>query len=124
MALGPNEWQSKETFAQIVEVNLLGTVDVTLHMLPFVRRAHGRVVNVSSLAGRVAYSGGGYSPSKFAVEAFSDSLRYIIRQSQAHKPLSVQNTSMVSAAVDQPKGEIGQVLGCTSYFQVCFYLNI
>uniref|UniRef100_A0ABM5FP07 Retinol dehydrogenase 16-like n=1 Tax=Pogona vitticeps TaxID=103695 RepID=A0ABM5FP07_9SAUR len=75
MPLGPNEWQSKETFAQIVEVNLLGTVDVTLHMLPFVRRAQGRVVNVSSLAGRVAYSGGGYSPSKFAVEAFSDSLR-------------------------------------------------
>ncbi|KAK9407261.1 retinol dehydrogenase 3-like [Crotalus adamanteus] len=40
-----------------------------------VRRARGRVVNVSSLAGRLAVYGGGYVLSKFAVEAFSDTLR-------------------------------------------------
>ncbi|KAH0629135.1 hypothetical protein JD844_010976 [Phrynosoma platyrhinos] len=73
--IAPNEWLSKAEFARILEVNLLGAVDVTLHLLPLVRKAQGRVVNVSSMAGRLAYSGGGYSLSKFALEAFSDSLR-------------------------------------------------
>uniref|UniRef100_A0A8C5WXR8 Uncharacterized protein n=1 Tax=Laticauda laticaudata TaxID=8630 RepID=A0A8C5WXR8_LATLA len=73
--MAPNQWLTKDDFAKVLNVNLLGVVDVTLHLLPFIRRTRGRVVNVSSLAGRIAYSGGGYSPSKFALEAFSDSLR-------------------------------------------------
>ncbi|XP_067321656.1 retinol dehydrogenase 7-like [Anolis sagrei] len=73
--MAPNEWLTKDDFMKVLEVNLLGTIDVTLHMLPLVRKAQGRVVNVTSTAGRIAFSGGGYSPSKFALEAFSDSLR-------------------------------------------------
>ncbi|KAG8129487.1 hypothetical protein E2320_016209 [Naja naja] len=76
--LAPNQWLTKDDFAKVLNVNLLGVVDVTLHLLPLIRRARGRVVNVSSLAGRIAYGGGGYSPSKFALEAFSDSLRQVI----------------------------------------------
>ncbi|KAL6075768.1 hypothetical protein STEG23_026506, partial [Scotinomys teguina] len=70
----PNEWLKKEDFAKILDVNLLGTIEVTLNMLPLVRRARGRVVNVSSIMGRVSLIGGGYSISKYGVEAFSDSL--------------------------------------------------
>ncbi|XP_042307416.1 retinol dehydrogenase 16-like isoform X2 [Sceloporus undulatus] len=77
--LAPNEWLNKADFAKVLEVNLLGVVDVTLHLLPLVRKAQGRVINVSSMAGRFAWSGGGYSPSKFALEAFSDSLRRELR---------------------------------------------
>ncbi|KAK9407262.1 retinol dehydrogenase 3-like [Crotalus adamanteus] len=73
--VGLNECLRKEDFAKVLEVNLLGLIDVTLHMLPLVRRARGRVVNLSSVLGRLAISGGGYCLSKFAVEAFSDSLR-------------------------------------------------
>lgn len=76
--MAPNQWLTKDDFAKVLNVNMLGVVDVTLHLLPLIRRARGRVVNVSSLAGRIAYSGGGYSPSKFALEAFSDSLRQVI----------------------------------------------
>ncbi|XP_032994306.1 retinol dehydrogenase 7-like [Lacerta agilis] len=72
---GPNEWLTRDDFAKVIDVNLLGMIDVTLHMLPLVRRARGRVVNVSSTNGRLACFGGGYCPSKFGVEAFSDSLR-------------------------------------------------
>ncbi|XP_061470859.1 17-beta-hydroxysteroid dehydrogenase type 6-like isoform X2 [Rhineura floridana] len=71
----PNEWLTKDDFAKVINVNLLGMIDVTLHMLPLVRRARGRVVNMSSLMGRLALCGGGYSPSKYGIEAFSDSLR-------------------------------------------------
>uniref|UniRef100_A0A8C6DXG2 Retinol dehydrogenase 16 n=1 Tax=Moschus moschiferus TaxID=68415 RepID=A0A8C6DXG2_MOSMO len=71
----PNEWLTKQDFVKILDVNLLGVIDVTLSLLPLVRKARGRVVNVSSVLGRVVLNGGGYSISKYGVEAFSDSLR-------------------------------------------------
>ncbi|XP_053823598.1 retinol dehydrogenase 16-like isoform X2 [Vidua macroura] len=71
----PNEWLTKEDFVKVLDVNLVGLVEVTLSLLPLVRRARGRVVNVASVMGRVSCFGGGYCISKFGVEAFSDSLR-------------------------------------------------
>ncbi|XP_020726566.2 retinol dehydrogenase 16-like [Odocoileus virginianus] len=71
----PNQWLTKQDFMKILDVNLLGMIDVTLSLLPLVRKARGRVVNVSSVMGRLALFGGGYSISKYGVEAFSDSLR-------------------------------------------------
>ncbi|XP_006093670.1 retinol dehydrogenase 16 isoform X1 [Myotis lucifugus] len=71
----PNEWLTKPDFVKMLNVNLLGVIEVTLSLLPLVRRAKGRVVNVSSIMGRVALFGGGYCISKYGVEAFSDSLR-------------------------------------------------
>uniref|UniRef100_A0A8C8T943 Retinol dehydrogenase 2-like n=1 Tax=Peromyscus maniculatus bairdii TaxID=230844 RepID=A0A8C8T943_PERMB len=65
----------QQDFAKVLDVNLLGMIEVTLSMLPLVRKARGRVVNVSSIMGRVSLLGGGYCISKYGVEAFSDSLR-------------------------------------------------
>ncbi|XP_058413858.1 retinol dehydrogenase 16-like [Diceros bicornis minor] len=75
MPTAPNEWLTKQDFMKILNVNLLGMIEVTLSLLPLVRRARGRVVNVSSVLGRVSFLGGGYCISKYGVEAFSDSLR-------------------------------------------------
>nr|XP_025975044.1 retinol dehydrogenase 7-like isoform X2 [Dromaius novaehollandiae] len=75
----PNEWLRKEDFVRVLNVNLVGLVEVTLSLLPLVRRARGRVVNVASAAGRLTFFGGGYCPSKYGVEAFSDSLRLEMR---------------------------------------------
>ncbi|OWK17060.1 RDH16 [Cervus elaphus hippelaphus] len=75
MPTAPNEWLTKQDFVKILDVNLLGVIDVTLNVLPLVRKARGRVVNVSSVMGRVALFGGGYCMSKYGLEAFSDSLR-------------------------------------------------
>lgn len=72
--MAPNQWLTKQDFVKILEVNLLGVIDVTLSLLPLVRKARGHVVNVSSVMGRMAVFGGGYSMSKYGVEAFSDSL--------------------------------------------------
>ncbi|KAM4701138.1 retinol dehydrogenase 7-like [Discoglossus pictus] len=77
--LAPNEWLKKEDFTRVLNVNLLGLIDVTLNVLPLIRRARGRIVNVASVLGRVSTLGGGYSISKFGVEAFSDSLRRELR---------------------------------------------
>ncbi|XP_072254765.1 retinol dehydrogenase 16-like [Pyxicephalus adspersus] len=72
----PNEWLTKEDFLKMLNVNLLGVIDVTIKMLPLIRKARGRIVNVASIAGRLTFCGGGYCMSKYGVESFSDSLRY------------------------------------------------
>lgn len=59
-----------------LEVNVIGQVAVTQAFLPLLRRAKGRVINMSSIAGRVAGPlVGPYSVSKFALEAMTDVLR-------------------------------------------------
>ena len=59
-----------------LEVNAIGPASVTQAFLPLLRRARGRVVNVSSVNGRVASPfSGPYCMSKFALEAFTDCLR-------------------------------------------------
>jgi NAD(P)-dependent dehydrogenase (short-subunit alcohol dehydrogenase family) len=59
------------------EVNLFGQIAVTQAFLPLLRRAKGgRIVNMSSISGRIAAPFlGPYSMSKFALESFSDALR-------------------------------------------------
>ncbi|XP_058510063.1 retinol dehydrogenase 1 [Solea solea] len=73
--IGPIDWLCIEDFTKVLNVNLIGVVDVTLQSLPLLKKAQGRVVNVASILGRLALTGGGYSLSKHGVEAFSDSLR-------------------------------------------------
>ncbi|XP_074551446.1 retinol dehydrogenase 1 [Halichoeres trimaculatus] len=78
--IGPTEWMQIEDFTKVLDVNLIGVIDVTLHFLPLVKKARGRVVNVASILGRLSLTGGGYCLSKWGVEAFSDSLRLDMRQ--------------------------------------------
>ncbi|NXN62875.1 RDH16 dehydrogenase, partial [Himantopus himantopus] len=75
----PNEWLTKDDFVKVLDVNLVGLIEVTLSLLPLVRLARGRVVNVASVMGRVSFFGGGYCISKHGVEAFSDTLRREMR---------------------------------------------
>ncbi|KAG8452405.1 hypothetical protein GDO86_004272 [Hymenochirus boettgeri] len=73
--IGPTEWMTLQDFKKVMEVNTFGTIAVTLAFLPLVKRAQGRIVNMASVLGRISANGGGYCVSKYAVEAFSDSLR-------------------------------------------------
>lgn len=73
--IGPPEWMQLEDFTKVLDVNLIGVIDVTLQFLPLLKKGRGRVVNVASILGRLSLIGGGYCLSKFGVEAFSDSLR-------------------------------------------------
>ncbi|NXU33356.1 RDH16 dehydrogenase, partial [Thalassarche chlororhynchos] len=57
---GPNEWLTKDDFVKVLDVNLVGLIEVTLSLLPLVRQARGRVVNVASVMGRISFFGGGY----------------------------------------------------------------
>lgn len=76
LPMGPSEWMRVEDFQRTLKVNMNGVIAMTMTFLPLIKKAHGRIVNVASVLGRVAANGGGYCISKFAVEGFSDCLRY------------------------------------------------
>ncbi|KAM9252319.1 retinol dehydrogenase 5 [Cariama cristata] len=73
--IGPTEWMGMEDYRRVLAVNAFGAIEVTLQLLPLLKRARGRVVNTSSVLGRLSANGGGYCISKYCIEAFSDSLR-------------------------------------------------
>jgi NAD(P)-dependent dehydrogenase (short-subunit alcohol dehydrogenase family) len=74
---GPLEDVSDANLKQQFAVNVFGLMSVTRAFVPAMRkRGSGRVVNISSIVGRVsAPFQGPYAASKHAVEALSDALR-------------------------------------------------
>ncbi|XP_037131486.1 retinol dehydrogenase 7-like [Syngnathus acus] len=71
----PCDWLTIDDYKSMLDVNLNGVIAVTLSVLPLIKQAKGRVVNVASVFGRVSPTGGPYTVSKYGVEAFNDSLR-------------------------------------------------
>jgi NAD(P)-dependent dehydrogenase (short-subunit alcohol dehydrogenase family) len=85
---GPLEFIPVEDFARTLDVNVMGVVRTTQALLPLLRLARGRIVNFSSIGGRVALPlVGPYAASKFAVEGLSDSLRRELRPWGMHVAL-------------------------------------
>lgn len=78
---GPLELLPAELLREQLEVNVEGPVRVIQATVPLLRRARGRIVNVSSVNGRLATPwAGAYAMSKFALEALSDTLRAELRR--------------------------------------------
>jgi NADP-dependent 3-hydroxy acid dehydrogenase YdfG len=77
MYLEPVANASLERWRQMFDLNVLSLIASTQAALPGMRaRRDGHIVNISSTAGRFSLANsGGYSASKFAVGAFSESLR-------------------------------------------------
>lgn len=70
----PVETLPLDEWRHVFEVNLFGHIAVTQALLPMLR--NGRVVNISSVGGKVAMpTYGAYAGAKFALEAVSDALR-------------------------------------------------
>jgi NAD(P)-dependent dehydrogenase (short-subunit alcohol dehydrogenase family) len=63
------------------ETNVFGPLRLTQLALPGMRKAgSGRIVNISSMGGKLTFPGGGaYHASKYAVEALSDALRFEVK---------------------------------------------
>ena len=75
---GPFAELSHEQIERVVAVNLLGVLHATRAFLPgMLARGRGHVINVASLAGRVATPGAAlYSATKHGVVGFSEALHH------------------------------------------------
>jgi NAD(P)-dependent dehydrogenase (short-subunit alcohol dehydrogenase family) len=118
----PVEFVPPEELRHQLEVNLVGQVAVTQAFLPALRRAKGRIVFMSSIAGRSALPFlGPYAASKHALEAVADSLRLELRPFGIHVSIvqpgsiktaiwarSAQRAAELIAASD---GELGDLYG-------------
>lgn len=80
--VGPVETMGLERARAMFEVNVFGLVGLTQLVLPPMReRRRGRIVNLSSIAGRFVTPGAGwYGASKHALEGISDALRLELHQ--------------------------------------------
>lgn len=77
---------SPEQFERLVATNWLGPVHAIQAVIPYMRRqGGGQIINISSVAGKVALPWmGAYCSSKFALNALSDSLRMELRSDNIH----------------------------------------
>ncbi|MBW4665654.1 MAG: SDR family oxidoreductase [Chroococcus sp. CMT-3BRIN-NPC107] len=75
--MGPIELIPDQAVKRQFQINVLAPLALIRALVPTMRVAGGgRIINISSLGGRLAFPFGGmYSASKFALEALSDSLR-------------------------------------------------
>jgi NAD(P)-dependent dehydrogenase (short-subunit alcohol dehydrogenase family) len=93
-----------------LETNLLGVMRMIRAVLPGMRgQGGGRIVNVSSVAGRFAPAYVGlYAASKFALEGLTEALRYEVRQFGIHVSLiepGFVRTAIASRAPENPMAE-------------------
>ena len=97
---GPVEVVSVEDWRRQLEVNLIGPIAMTRALLPALLAARGRVVNISSISGRVSLPlVGPYAASKFALEAVGDALRREVG------PLGVHVVSVEPGVIATPVWE-------------------
>jgi NAD(P)-dependent dehydrogenase (short-subunit alcohol dehydrogenase family) len=78
---GPLEFVAIDELRHQLDVNLIGQVAVIQAALPALRKARGRIVNMTSIGGRLASPFlAPYNASKYALEAVTDALRLELRQ--------------------------------------------
>jgi NADP-dependent 3-hydroxy acid dehydrogenase YdfG len=123
MLLGPIEGADSEDWRTMMNVNLLGLLYCTQAALPLMREGGGgHIVNVSSVAGRVASLGSAvYNMTKWGVTGFSEALR----QEGAHSGIRVtclepgfvdtelqghNENPMVVEAIEKMREQTGEVL--------------
>jgi len=73
---GPDAWTSIKDYQDAFEINTLGHIRCVHAFLPMLKKSKGRIITVTSVAGRVSPPcGAPYSASKYAAEAYMDAIR-------------------------------------------------
>jgi NADP-dependent 3-hydroxy acid dehydrogenase YdfG len=134
MLLGPIQGADTAEWRRMVDVNVMGLLYCTYYALPIMRdQGGGHIVNVSSVAGRVARLGTGvYNATKWAVGAFSESLRQeavhlnvrvtIIEPGMVETELADHTTSeMAKQAIAQMRSEMTAPLQASDIAESIFY---
>ncbi|GMR34607.1 hypothetical protein PMAYCL1PPCAC_04802 [Pristionchus mayeri] len=73
---GPDDWCTIDDYRFSVDINCFGVVRCAQTFMDLIKESEGRIVAVSSVAGRVSGRGSGaYSVTKYGVEAYIDCIR-------------------------------------------------
>ena len=118
----PLEFLPIDQLRHQLEINVIGQAAVTQAFLPALRRGRGRIVNVSSIGGRVALPlVGAYNTSKFALEGMSDAWRrelrpfgvdvVVIEPGGVKTPIWGKSTETADAMLDDGPPEVRQLYG-------------
>jgi len=76
MLLAPVADASTDEWRQMIEINLVALMNLSKLALPHLKASAGHIVNISSVAGRIANpTASAYAATKFGVGAFSEALR-------------------------------------------------
>jgi NADP-dependent 3-hydroxy acid dehydrogenase YdfG len=118
MLLGPIEDAPLEEWERMLSVNLAGLIYSAHTALPHLLRAAedgprkvADMINISSVAGRVARSGSGvYNLTKFGVGAFSESLRQEVTERHVRVSL-VEPGAVATELASHNRPEIQQQIG-------------
>lgn len=108
---GPLELLPIPELEKQLDINVIGPVRVTQAFLPMLRTAEGRIVMMSSVAGKSAMPVvGAYSASKFALEALSDTWRVelykwnikviLVEPGPIQTPIWDKSTALVTGSIE------------------------
>lgn len=111
MLLGPIAGADTEDWRRMISTNLLGLLYATHAVLPIMKtQKSGHIVNISSVAGRVARAGSGvYNATKWGVGALSEALRQECVQDNIRVTViepGVVETDLASHITNTPAREI------------------
>ncbi|HUH06768.1 MAG TPA: SDR family oxidoreductase [Egibacteraceae bacterium] len=121
---GPLESVEVEALRRQLDVNLLGVHRMVRALAPMLIAAGGRIVNISSISGRIGYPYlGAYAASKHALEGYSDALRrelsphgvrvVVVQPGVIDTPIwgkSALSAEQVAALPERYRREAGRVL--------------
>jgi len=106
--IAPMEYVSAQAMQEIFDINVFGQIAVTQAFLPFIRKAHGRIVNISSIGAHIAIPFGGLlNASKSAFGLLTDTLRLELR------PFGIRVSTVEPGAISTPAVEktLGDIEG-------------
>src|SRR4051812_44053902 len=111
MLLGPINGAPTEEWRRMIHANVFGVMYCTHAALPLMlEQGSGSIVNVSSVAGRVARAGSGvYNATKWAVGAFSEALRREVTTSNIRVTL-IERGAVATELVGHNRQEIQDVM--------------
>jgi len=108
--MAPMEHVPLDELRRQFEVNVIGQVAVTQALLPLIRRARGRIVNMGSVVGHITMPFGGVlCGCKTAFGAINDALRLELRPFGIHVSV-IEPGSISTPAVDKTLGDIERAI--------------
>jgi len=107
---GPLEYVAAADLCRVFQVNVFGQLAVTQAFLPLIRRARGRIVNISSVGAHLAIPFGGVlTASKAAMGLLSDALRMELC-SFGVRVCVIEPASINTPAVEKTLGDVEGVI--------------